>query len=243
MNDSRIKEVVIIASYLDMRTSLELASQILAKDHSIACIIVDDSPIEIFETSLGGLTKVKSEFNLRLQVSHSDLKKGRGRAIRRGMKLGLDLFPEAEVFLEMDGDGSHRKQDVVSLLEHPRAVATVIGSRYLAQSQIVGWSVWRKMFSRGLNLALPRILKLPLSDFTNGLRRYSRENIRLLLDHRPLTDGFIYLSETLLVLRESGAPDEIPIIFENRSQGESSVGIRELWASFKGLLKILRLRG
>lgn len=243
MVNGQIKDVVIVASYLDLTTSLDIASQILAKDQTIACIIVDDSPSDIFETSLGKLSKIRSEFSQRLHVSHSVLKEGRGRAIRRGMRIGLELFPGAEVFVEMDGDGSHRTLDVATLLQHPRAVGTVIGSRYLEQSEIVGWSANRKMLSRVLNLALPKLLRLDISDVTNGLRRYSRENVRLLLDHSPLTDGFIYLSEALMVLRKNGAAEEIPIAFEIRRQGESSVGMRELGASFVGLLRILRLRG
>jgi len=233
---------VVIASYLDLGSSLKLATQILHEAQNSACIIVDDSPVDIYTSFEKQILEAKTQAKARLSISHSSLKAGRGRAVRRGLKLGLQMFPSSDVFIEMDGDGSHRKQDVLALLRHKGEAEIVIGSRYLESSHITGWSFGRKLLSRVLNFVLPRLLGIKVSDITNGLRRYSRRNVQRLLEHEPITDGFIYLSETLALLKEEGTPAEIPIVFENRSQGQSSVGLGEMWDSFRGLLRILRIR-
>jgi dolichol-phosphate mannosyltransferase len=181
--------------------------------------------------------------NCSVVFNYSDLKSGRGEAVRRGILWTLDNFPGVEAFVEADCDGSHSAIAIMALIEHGSELFdVVVGSRYLAKSKIVGWSTSRKLQSRILNLAIPALLKLPLRDVTNGLRRYSRGAAYIAYRDPLLSRGFTHLTEVALRLRSSGATFfEVPIIFEERIHGKSSVGAKELKDSLLGLARIIRM--
>lgn len=170
-------------------------------------------------------------------------KSGRGAAVRRGFKWVTENLPQVEHILESDCDGSHRIKDIVKILNIDLTKDFIIGSRYLSQSEIIGWSLSRKIFSKFLNKIIPRILRLNINDITNGLRRYSKECVSLLLSYKQESTGFLYLSEQALILNNAGfKPTELPIIFENREFGKSSVGFRELRMSIADLYKVYKLK-
>ena len=126
-------------------------------------------------------------------------------------------------------------------ISQKRTFEFVIGSRYMKGSTIVGWPLSRRIFSRILNMTIPLIFRLNCTDITNGLRGYSRKSISLILNHKPLTTGFIFLAEEALVITRSNvAIHEEPIEFHNRTHGETTVGFSEIRDSIKGLIKLLK---
>jgi dolichol-phosphate mannosyltransferase len=171
---------------------------------------------------------------------NSDKKLGRGAAVRRGMLSCQKYFPNLEYFIECDADGSHQVSDIIKLKDYPSKVDLVIGSRYLPTSQIIGWSVQRKIFSRLLNFVIPRLLRVSIKDITNGLRRYSPEAIEHILKVKPLNSGFTYLSEQIVIVHTKGLSIlELPIIFIDRVSGKSTVTYKEIFNSIKGVLLLL----
>jgi dolichol-phosphate mannosyltransferase len=99
------------------------------------------------------------------------------------------------------------------------------------------------MQSRILNWMVPKALSIPITDITNGLRRYSRAAVTQLLLHHPVSTSFIFLAEQALLVDRGGFRiSEVPIVFAERRAGESSVTFNELRDSVGGLRKILSLR-
>jgi dolichol-phosphate mannosyltransferase len=81
---------------------------------------------------------------------------------------------------------------------------------------------------------------VPVSDITNGLRRYSKAAIEKILQTKQENSGFIYLSEQALIVKNSNLLiTEIPIIFVDRTLGTSTVTWREISNSLIGVTKIL----
>ena len=116
----------------------------------------------------------------------------------------------------------------------------MIGSRYLSTSAIIGWPRSRRIFSLVLNLLIPKILKIDITDATNGLRRYNKNAVRKLLMFEIQNTGFIYLSEQILILARNGCTiSETPIVFVNRTIGSSSVTWRDVRSSFFGLFYLV----
>ena len=203
-------------------------------------VVADDSDplyrddfIELCQSS------IKNE-NIKLLFTFSDSKSGRGFAVRRAMELIHNLDYEIEFIIECDADSSHRIEDVILLARSESLSDVVIGSRYLPSSAIIGWPQSRKVFSKLINLMVPRLLNIDVSDATNGLRRYNRSAVSKLLNFEIKNTGFIYLSEQILILSNSGCTfSELPIVFVNRTIGSSTVTWKEVRNSLFGLFNLV----
>jgi dolichol-phosphate mannosyltransferase len=122
------------------------------------------------------------------------------------------------------------------LVNTSKAHDFVIGSRYLESSEIVGWPIGRRIFSILTNRVLKCIFKSQLSDWTNGLRRYSAQASIIQLEHEFVNKGFICLSEQILILRKKGIePFEVPIVFVDRTHGMSTITHMEILESVRGI--------
>lgn len=141
--------------------------------------------------------------------------------------------------MECDADGSHRPEDILQILDSLIVCDLLVGSRYLENSKIIGWPIRRKVFSKILNVLIPFLLQLQMSDVTNGLRRYSIKSIDLLLENDATTTGFVYLSEQALLISRGGLlVKEIPIVFKDRELDTSTVTWKEILSS---LFRIIQL--
>ena len=236
-----IKCVIAIPSYNEV-TSLPILikelSLVLNSDDAV--LILDDSPLNNQGKIKSLVTNSFSGSKGMLLFLNSDKKLGRGSAVRRGMQFCKRDFPNFKYFIECDADGSHQVLDIIKLRDHGSKADLLIGSRYLKESQIIGWSLQRKIFSRLLNFIIPRLLKIPVKDITNGLRRYSPRAIDYILKIDPINNGFTYLSEQLLIAHSRGLSIlELPIVFIDRVSGKSTVTYKEIINSIKGILLLL----
>ena len=113
----------------------------------------------------------------------------------------------------------------------------------MKESSIIGWPIPRRVFSKILNSVIPFMLNVPITDITNGLRRYTPQALRQILLQEPINTGFTYLSEQAFVLHVSQLKiDEIPIIFVERIAGHSTVTWKEILTSLRGILYLLLLK-
>lgn len=238
---SQISTVLIIPSYNETLALPKLLHDLkanLAED--VAVIIMDDSSHDTFKKiQQNCLASVKdSEFSL--MFYNSGGKSGRGAAVRRGMEIALSEFPAVEKILECDGDGSHRAEDILMIKNSVSNADLLVGSRYLTASEIVGWPLSRRLFSWLLNQSIPRFVRVNLRDITNGLRRYSKNAVIQILSQKQENKGFIYLSEQAILISRAGMTlSEEPIIFVDRTLGNSTVTWREIYDSLYGILKLI----
>jgi dolichol-phosphate mannosyltransferase len=239
-----IEIVVAIPAYNERETLpivvKELSLFLSEKD---AILILDDSPFQIHAETQSAVTAAVKSSRCLVYFSHNNGKSGRGAAVRRGMKLSVEKFPKMKYFIECDADGSHQVADIIKLKNSEIVCDLLVGSRYLRESRIIGWSVPRRVFSKILNSVIPFLLKVPIKDITNGLRRYTPYALRQILLEEPINKGFTYLSEQAFVIHSRQLKlAEIPIIFVERVAGRSTVTWREILASLRGILYLLLLK-
>jgi dolichol-phosphate mannosyltransferase len=201
-------------------------------------IIVDDSPTtrteDLVKEVFGNARRDRDRFHF----IKNETKSGRGFAVQRGMKYANTNF-QPNFVIEMDSDGSHSVESVLKLICAPADKHFIVGSRYLPSSQIIGWSITRRVFSKIINKCLEGIFGIGLSDWTNGLRRYSKQSIEIQISHEFRNSGFITLSEQALLLHENQIlPFEIPITFKERTHGTSTVTRHEIMNAAKGIVNI-----
>jgi hypothetical protein len=102
----------------------------------------------------------------------------------------------------------------------------------------------RKILSKLSNILAKTILKVNISDYTNGFRIYSNNSINLIIKKcGNIGDGFIVLSEILMVINVNNLRiNETHSIFINRARGESSVNIKLIFQSLIGLFKLFIIK-
>ena len=236
------KNAFIIASYKEYETLPLLLLELVAfLNEDDVVVIADDSPVEdryLFETRC---RKILEDKSIDYLLSFSDEKGGRGMAVRRGMELSLKKFPELMYLFEMDADSSHQPQDIKALKYSQSNADLIIGSRYMSDSKIIGWPLTRRIFSKMLNLLIPRIFDLKINDVTNGLRKYKTGAAKYFLHQTPVNSGFIYLTEQVLILKSNDCTfDEIPTTFVNRTVGKSTVTYKEVFLSLFGIFNLFK---
>ena len=203
-------------------------------------IVVDDSPSDRTEAYV---KKAFSELKREQSTLHllSNLQKsGRGAAVQQAFSFAIANI-DFEFIIEMDSDGSHTFESVLGLLDAPIDQEFVIGSRYLQDSEITGWPLSRRVFSRATNFLLKKIFGIGISDWTNGLRRYSAKAIEIQHNYKFKNNGFICLSEQILLLRNHGISSfEVPISFVDRTHGASTVTHMEIFKSLNGIFGLYK---
>ena len=198
-------------------------------------IIIDDSPDRKTQE------KIKNFNNIRYIFRGKKL--GRGSAVIEGMQ---SLVNEKGInkIIEMDADLSHDPNEIVNNLKifEKDNLDILISSRYLKDSRITNWSLKRRIFSILANRLAKFVLKMPITDYTNGFRIYSKNSIKHIVENcGRIGGGFIILSEILVELYFNNFKvDEIHSHFNNRTRGESSVNLRLILDSFFGLFKIYK---
>ncbi len=236
----KVTSVIIIPSFNETLALPELLLKLSpGLNQTDAVIIIDDSPSEISKIIEYNCQKSIMGASFRFHFYNSGVKFGRGAAIRRGMFKALDEYPDATFIIECDADGSHRATDILKIKNSESNSDLLIGSRYLPTSEIVGWPMNRRFFSLILNSSIPRIMSVNVTDITNGLRRYSREAVSEILSRPQINSGFVYLSEQAIVLASKGMKiSEEPILFVDRTLGNSTVTWREISSSLLGIIKL-----
>ena len=173
-------------------------------------VVDDDSP--------DGTASIASNFAGSHPVRVLVRKSGRGlsRAVIDGFGLA-----RGQVCVVMDADLSHPVEkipDMVRPILEGKCDATV-GSRYVVGGGTQNWSLLRKIVSKGAGLLAKGVTAL--SDPTSGfmaVRRSLLDGVRL----DPL--GWKIVLE--VVVKTKSRVMEIPIVFADRMEGESKLGLR-----------------
>ena len=228
---------IVIPAYNEKDNILKLVTEISKRINECEIVIVDDSKEDKISESIRGFKNIKYVFRGK--------KLGRGSAVLEGLNYLINNS-QTEIFIEMDADYSHDplelKKNLILLKENNYDL--LISSRYLKKSEIINWPISRRIFSFLANKLARFLLDVPISDYTNGYRMYSKNAVKHITHNcGKIGDGFIILSEILVELYFNGFKvGETKSKFVNRVRGESSVNFTEIINSFIGLLKIFKLK-
>ncbi len=198
-------------------------------------LIVDDASPD----GTGNLADEIAAADTGVRVLHRERKLGIGSAYEDAFRIGL--AEGNALFVEMDADGSHRSQDLDSIVDAARGSGGLaIGSRYMRGGQIVGWPAHRLLLSRGANAYCRTLLGLRVRDCTSGFRCYTRDLLAGIRLDEVVSQGYSFQIEMVHRTVKLGYPVvEVPIRFEDRIAGASKVSQGEIR---RALWTVLRLR-
>ncbi len=208
----------------------------LLEQPDVDILIVDDGSPD----GTGDLAEqLAHEYAPRVSVIHRATKSGRGGAVMAGFRAALDR--DYEWFGEMDADQSHQPEELPALRDAIRRADMVVGARYLPGGEIHGWPRRRRVWSRTSNAIIRGTLGVPMRDFTNGYRLYSRRAVEVLTSAKLHETGYITLSEWAYTIHRAGLIiSEVPTVFINRRLGESNMSASEAVGAVRALM---RMRG
>ena len=147
-------------------------------------------------------------------------KMGLGSAVVDGFRMA-----QGDYWVMMDGDLSHRPEDLPRLLKTLSEADIVVGSRYVPGGRVVNWPLHRRLISRGASAVGRFLVGLSVRDCTSGMGAFRRQAVEPVLSSlKP--KGFKLLFE---VLARAGQPHvtEVPILFVERRYGQSKFSSAE----------------
>jgi glycosyltransferase involved in cell wall biosynthesis len=226
-------EVLVVLPTFNEKENLErVVGGVRHLGHDV--LIVDDASPD----GTGEIADRLAESDPGVRVLHRERKLGIGSAYVDAFRVGL--AEGSKLFVEMDADGSHRAQDLGSIVEAARGCGGLaIGSRYVKGGRIVGWPPHRLFLSSGANVYCRTLLGLRIRDCTSGFRCYTRALLSAIKLGEVVSQGYSFQIEMVHRTVRLGYPVvEVPIRFEDRIAGASKVSQGEIR---RALWTVLRL--
>ena len=211
--------LIIIPTYNEKNNIVRLINNLLELEVNIL-IVDDNSPDKTYDE-----VKKYFENNEKINILIREKKQGLGSAYREGFQWGLDN--NFEYLVEMDADFSHQVSDLEALLLKRNEKKIVLGSRYVTQGKVIGWSRRRALLSKYANKFSSFVTKSKINDMTSGFRIYSKYALEKIDYQNTVNNGYAFQIEmTVQAIKNNIAITEVPITFVERESGKSKMNYR-----------------
>jgi len=151
-------------------------------------------------------------------------KSGLGTAYIRGFQYALEHG--YQFIFEMDADFSHNPKDLVRLYLtcYEEDFDLAIGSRYVTGVNVINWPIGRVLLSYFASSYVRAVSGLPIRDTTAGFKCYRRQVLEAIDLHKIKFMGYAFQIEMKFATWKLGFKiKEIPIVFTDRTRGESKL--------------------
>ena len=228
-----MKTIVICPTYNEIKNIAKLIQKILDNNHYDLLIIDDNSP--------DGTSEKVEEYqkiykNLFLEIREG--KQGLGTAYIHGFNWAIQKGYDSVV--QMDADLSHNPKDLNRLIKNLEKNDLVIGSRYVQGVSVVNWPIRRLILSYGANIYTKFITGMPINDGTGGFKAWKVSLLKKIKLDLIKSQGYSFQIEMNFWAWVLNAKIiEIPIIFVDRTIGESKMSRKIM---IEAILVVLKLR-
>ncbi|MCK4453227.1 polyprenol monophosphomannose synthase [candidate division WOR-3 bacterium] len=221
------KGLVIIPTYNEAINIKKIIRRILLVSKQLEILVIDDNSPD----KTGDIVEKLNQNNKRLHLIRRERKLGLGTAYVLGfayvLKNGYDFA------FEMDADFSHNPDELPKFIELLNEYELVIGSRYVKGISVVNWPMKRLLLSYSACIFARIVTGIPVRDLTSGFKCYSRKALESVDWKTFKVDGYGFQIQSVFSVYKSGLKiKEIPIIFVERSEGESKMSKRIIWEAF-----------
>jgi len=237
------KNIVIIPTYNESENVADMIKAVFALPVPFDILVVDDNSPDGTGQIVKALQKVLADSNeygsRNLFLIEREGKSGLGTAYIAGFKFALER--NYEYIFEMDCDFSHNPQDLVRLYETAavQGYDLVIGSRYVTGVNVVNWPITRVLMSYFASVYVRIVTGMPIYDTTAGFKCYRREALDAIDLDRIRFTGYAFQIEMKFTVWKLGYKiKEIPIIFTDRTKGESKMSKRIFKEAVLGIIRM-----
>ncbi|MCD6100532.1 MAG: polyprenol monophosphomannose synthase [Candidatus Marinimicrobia bacterium] len=213
------ESLVIVPTYNEKDNIQTVVERVNALGIDIDILVVDDN-------SPDGTAEIVKELQTKYENLHLMERVGKlglGSAYVAGFRWALKR--DYEYILEMDADLSHNPFDIPRLINRAKeGYDVVIGSRYCNGVNVIHWPIKRLILSYGANKYTRIVTGLPIKDCTSGFKCYRRKVLESIDLERIKSSGYSFQIEMKFRAWKKGfSLVEVPIIFEERSEGRSKM--------------------
>lgn len=219
-----------ISCIIPMHNEKENAERVIKEAGNLFSELGVDWELIIIESGStdNTLEKVKelAKGTSRIRVFHQDRKEGMGSALRLGYsKCSKDLI------FHLEADSPFEVRNFQKALPIFFENDYVIGYRIGPKEKNFKWSysnmgkfaLLRAIYHMGYNLLLRLVFGLVVRDVNFSFKIFKRNHIR---DIRFVSNGWFFEAEILLELKRKGIiPIEMPIVYKDRTAGQSTVNL------------------
>jgi len=217
MSDS----LIIIPTYNEKENIGKMLDAVMVLTFSFDVLIIDDNSKDGTAAIVKDYIK---QFPNRIHIEERSGKLGLGTAYIHGFKWALKR--EYQYIFEMDADFSHNPNDLIRLRDACTEgnADLSIGSRYITGVNVVNWPMGRVMMSYFASMYVRIVTGMTIRDTTAGFKCYSRRVLETLNFDKIKFTGYAFQIEMKFAAWKLGFKIvEVPIIFTDRSEGQSKM--------------------
>lgn len=230
------ERLVIIPTYNEIENAEAIIRKVMSLEPAFHLLIVDDdSPDGTGEV----VKKLQREYSDRLFLMERRGKLGLGTAYIAGFRYALERG--YEFVFEMDADFSHNPDDLVRLWEACArdGYDLAIGSRYIRGVNVVNWPIGRVLMSYFAGTYVRFVTGMPIMDATAGFKCYRRTVLQTIPLDQIQFVGYAFQIEMKFTAWKYGFRIfEVPIIFTDRTQGESKMSEKIFREAALGVIEL-----
>lgn len=232
-----MEKLVVIPTYNEKENISNILHAIFNLNDGFHVLVIDDGSPD----GTGLIVKnLQAKFPGQLFIEERKGKLGLGTAYIHGFKWAI--AKGYQFIFEMDADFSHNPDDLPRLYNACKREGAdlSVGSRYVKDGGVVNWPKNRIALSKGASLYTRMITWMPIKDPTAGFMCYKKEVLETINLDEVHFVGYAFQIEMKFAAWKLGFKiKEVPIIFQDRTFGESKMNkgiIKE------GILGVLKLR-
>jgi dolichol-phosphate mannosyltransferase len=213
--------IIIIPTYNERENIEKVLRKIFSLPKEFHVLVVEDnSP----DGTASIVKNLMTEFPDKLFIEERKGKLGLGTAYIHGFRWALSR--DYQYIFEMDADFSHNPDDLIRLYEVCASgrADMAIGSRYIKGVNVVNWPMGRVLMSYYASAYVRIITGMKIRDTTAGFICYTRKVLESIDFDKIRFTGYAFQIEMKFTAWKLGFNiEEIPIIFTDRTEGESKM--------------------
>ncbi len=233
--------LVIIPTYNEKENIVQIIEAVMSQPKDFDLLIVDDN-------SPDGTAALVKE----LQNTYNNTIEKKLHLLQRAGKLGLGtayiegfniaLRKGYDYVLEMDADFSHDPRDLnrLYLACAESGFDLAVGSRYSSGVNVVNWPMKRVLLSYFASKYVRLITGIPIHDTTAGFVCYRKEVLKKIPLVKIKFVGYAFQIEMkFLTWKYKFKITEVPIIFTDRTLGQSKMSVGIFKEGFLGVIQMV----
>lgn len=214
-----MRKLVIIPTYNEKENIQAIIKSVMDLEEDFHILVVDDSSPDGTAQLVQAL---QPQYPDALHLTIRQVKDGLGKAYIHGFRWALEH--QYDYIFEMDADFSHNPKDLPRLYKACQHADMAIGSRYSQGVNVVNWPMGRVLLSYFASKYVRFLLGLPVHDTTAGFVCFKKDTLQTIGLDKVKLKGYGFQVEMKYRAYKKGLKlVEVPIIFTDRTKGESKM--------------------